>query len=94
MGIYNVVGGIVALMGFLQNAQTKATSRFITYELGQAASEKTLARVFSLCMTIHILLAIGAIIIGETIGLYIVNHWTSIPPERWFATQLFTNLLF
>ena len=31
MGIYNVVGGIVALMGFLQNAQTKATSRFINY---------------------------------------------------------------
>ncbi len=87
MGIYNVVGGIVALMGFLQNAQTKATSRFITYELGQSASEETLARVFSQCMTIHILLAIGAIIIGESIGLYIVNHWTSIPLERWFATQ-------
>lgn len=87
MGIYNVVGGIVALMSFLQNAQTKATSRFITYELGKSSEEKTLTRVFSQCMTIHILLAIGAVFIGETIGLYIVHHWTNIPPERWFATQ-------
>ena len=35
LGIYNVVGGIVAMMSFFQAAQTKATSRFITYELGK-----------------------------------------------------------
>lgn len=87
MGIYNVVGGIVALMGFLQNAQTKATSRFITYELGQSSDEKTISKVFSQCMTIHILLAICAVVIGETIGLFIVNQWTNIPQERWIATQ-------
>ena len=35
LGIFNVVGGIVTLMAFFQSAQTKATSRFITYELGR-----------------------------------------------------------
>ena len=32
-------------------------------------------------------MAIGALIIGETIGLYIINNWTNIPSDRWLATQ-------
>lgn len=87
LGIYNVVGGIVALMSFFQQAQTKSTSRFITYELGNNGDEKALSKVFSQCMTIHILISLVALVLGETIGLYIVNNWTNIPPERWGATQ-------
>lgn len=87
LGIYNVVGGIVALMSIFQQAQTKSTSRFITYELGNNGDEKALSKVFSQCMTIHILIALVALVLGETIGLYIVNNWTNIPPERWGATQ-------
>lgn len=58
LGIYNVVGGIVTLMSFLQTAQTKATSRFVTYELGKQSSSDVLRKVFSVCMTIHIIIAI------------------------------------
>lgn len=83
LGIYNVVGGIVTLMAFLQAAQTKATSRFITYELGKAdCTDERLKRVFSVCMTIHIIIAGIVLILGETFGLWIVNEWTNIPPER------------
>lgn len=56
LGIYNVVGGIVTMMSFFQAAQTKATSRFITYELGKHSSNKILQKVFSVCMTIHIII--------------------------------------
>lgn len=42
LGIYNVVGGIVTMMSFFQAAQTKATSRFITYELGKHSSNNIL----------------------------------------------------
>lgn len=88
LGIYNVVGGVVALMSFLQTTQTKATSRFITFELGKGSSDEDLKRVFSLCMTIHIILGFTCLILGETIGLYIVSNWTSIPLDRIFAAQL------
>ena len=47
LGIYNVVGGIIALMSFFQAAQTKATSRFITYELGKNSVVEKLKHVFS-----------------------------------------------
>lgn len=82
LGIYNVVGGIVALMSFFQAAQTKATSRFITYELGKNSKKTILQKVFSVCMTIHIGIALLGFILGETIGLWIITHWTDIPVDR------------
>jgi O-antigen/teichoic acid export membrane protein len=85
LGIYNVVGGIVTLLAFFQSAQAKATSRFITYELGNDADEKQLKKTFSVCVTIHVLLAIGVVLLGETIGLWIVYHWLDIPADRFTA---------
>lgn len=87
LGIYNVVGGIVALMSFLQAAQAKATSRFITYELGKRSSDEKLQKVFSVCMTIHVGIALIGFILGETIGLWIITNWTDIPVERQTAAM-------
>lgn len=87
LGIYNVVGGIVTMMSFFQAAQTKATSRFITYELGKHSSNKILQNVFSVCMTIHLIIAFISLIFGETIGLWIITHWTDIPLERQTAAM-------
>lgn len=84
-GIYTVVGGIIALMGFFQAAQSKSTSRFITYELGKNGIGESLKKVFSAAFTIHVLMALIAIVICETIGLWIVYHWTKIPPDRMTA---------
>lgn len=33
-GIYNVVGGVVAMMGILNNAMAVSTQRYLTFELG------------------------------------------------------------
>jgi O-antigen/teichoic acid export membrane protein len=38
-GIYNVVGGIVTMMGFINGALGSSTSRFLTYELGTGNKE-------------------------------------------------------
>lgn len=34
-GIYNVVGGVVGMVGFLNAALTSASQRFISFELGR-----------------------------------------------------------
>lgn len=86
LGIYNVVGGIVTLIAFFINAQTTATSRFITYELGKESGNPS--KIFSECITIHILLAAVIIFLGETIGLFVVYQFTNIPPERFDAALL------
>ena len=82
LGIYNVVGGIVTLLAFLQTAQSKATSRYITFELGENASSERLGYVFSACMTIHVLIVLLFLLIAETLGLWAVHHWIVVPAER------------
>lgn len=81
-GIYTLVGGIIALMGFFQSAQSKATSRFITFELGKNGIGESLKKVFAASMSIHIIMALVAVFLCETIGLWIICHWTKIPPDR------------
>ena len=82
LGIFNVVGGVVSLMSFMRISLTKSTGRFITYEIGRNSGENGLTKVFSIAMTIHIIIAGFALIIGETIGLYILENWTVIPEIR------------
>ena len=88
LGIYYVVAGIVALMAFLQSAQAKSTSRFITYKLGLESSTDDLNRTYSICMTIHILMMLVIFALAETVGLYIISNWTSIPDDRMFAANI------
>lgn len=85
-GIYNVVGGVVAMMGLLKGAMSSATTRFITFELGRNNLEQ-LKKTFSVCMMIYALIFIIFIILAETIGLWFLNSQLTIPPERLQASN-------
>ena len=85
-GIYNLVGGIVVLFSFLNTAMTSATQRFLNVELGKNAGSN-IGRVFSVCMSVHIGVAILVLLLGETIGLWFVNTQLNIPLERMDAAN-------
>ena len=72
-GIYNVVGGVVAMFSVLSGSLSAAISRFITFELGRNDVEK-LKRVFSSAVTIQIGLSLIIILLAETIGLWFLNN--------------------
>lgn len=81
-GIYNVVGGIVTLFGFIVGPMTISVQRFLSYELGKKTkSQETINTIFSMAIFIHIILSIIICIIAETIGLSIF-HTLQIPSER------------
>lgn len=44
-GIYNVVGGIVAMMGILNGAMSVSTQRYLTFELGRGDMVRLKQRV-------------------------------------------------
>jgi len=85
-GIYNVVGGIIVLFSFIQNAMSSATSRFFTFDLGKGDFEQ-LKKTFNLSIVIHIFTAIIIFILGETVGLWFLNTQLSIPSERMEAAN-------
>ena len=80
-GIYNVVGGIVVLLAFLNNAMAGSTQRFLNFEMGTQDSD-ALRRVFSTSIHIHIIVALVVLILGETIGLWFLNTHMNIPELR------------
>lgn len=85
-GIYGVVGGVIGLVSFLNASMSGATSRFITYEMG-TGNEQNLKRIFSTALSIHLLIAVVVLIIGETLGLWFLNHKMVFPPDRMFAVN-------
>lgn len=80
-GIYNVVGGVVAMFGFINGSMSSATQRYITFALGKG-DMKNLQKVFSTALQIHFLIAILILLLGETVGLWFLYEKMQIPTDR------------
>ena len=72
-GIYNIVGGVVAMFTVVSGALSAAISRFITFELGRNDIDK-LKRIFSTSMNIQIGISLLILFLGETIGVWFLNY--------------------
>lgn len=81
-GIYNVVGGFVAMFSFVNGSMTAATQRFFTIELGKNGDIGT---VFNTSRAIHGLLALVIFVLCESVGLWFFYNKMQIPPERILA---------
>lgn len=80
-GVYNVVGGMVAMFAFLNSALAQATQRFIAYGLEKDDVDKQ-RKTFSMLMNVHILIAFILLVLCETIGLWLFYKKLVIPVER------------
>lgn len=85
-GIYNVVGGFVAMFTLVTGALSNAISRFLTFELGRNDKER-LKKVFSNALLIQVLLASIVIILSEMVGLWFLNTQMRIPDGRLTAAN-------
>ena len=85
-GIYNVVGGVVAMFSVVSASLSSSISRFITYELGKG-NQENLNKIFSSAVTIQIGLAGIIILLAETIGIWFLNVKMNIPEMRMEAAN-------
>lgn len=90
-GVYNVVGGIITMFGFINGTMAGASSRFITFELG-TGNKMRLKKVFGQSLSIHLLIALLILILGETIGLWFVYEKVQIPTERFSSALIVYHL--
>ena len=80
-GVYNAVGGAVALFTFISASISSAISRFISFELGRGDEEK-LRRVFCAGLLIQLLLSAVIVLLAETLGAWFLRERMAIPPGR------------
>lgn len=83
-GLYNVIGGIIAMFSFVNGAMTNTTSRFITFYLGKNDAEE-LNMIFSMSFLIHLFIALLIGILGETVGLWYLYEKLVVPEGRFEA---------
>ena len=80
-GVYNVIGGVVAMFGIISGALNSAISRFITFEMGKGDGAQ-LNKIYSTAVTIQLILAVIVVALAEPIGIWFINNKMTILPER------------
>lgn len=97
-GVYSSVGGVVAMLGFLNVTLSTSTSRFITFELGKGNSQR-LRETFSTAFYTHLILALVVVAVLISGGAWFVLNKLIIPeelkyPALWtFYISIFTAFI-
>ena len=80
-GIYEVVGSVVTFFSFVNLAMTASTQRYLNFELGRK-TVGSLRTVFGVSMVIHCGIGLVILLVGETAGLWFLQHKIVIPEGR------------
>lgn len=80
-GIYNVVGGIVIVLGFVNGSLAGASTRFLTYAIGAGDKDKE-RHTFSTLLIIHRSVALFLAVIIEIVGVWFLYNKMNIPADR------------
>lgn len=78
-GLFNVVGGIITLITFLNASLIHGIQRYINYFIAKQDS-LSVTKIFSAAYIIIIALSILILILGESVGLWFINGYLNIPP--------------
>ena len=85
-GLYNVIGGIIALFTVLNAALVNTTSRFITVSLAKGDARDT-RQIFNMALLLHLFVGAIIVILGETVGLWYLHAKLVIPVGREVAAE-------
>ena len=86
-GIFNIVGGAIAMLGFLNGAMASATQRFMSYSEGEGNKEKQKG-IFNVSFLLHLSISFIVGIVLIIAGYFFFNGILNIPTERMFAAQV------
>lgn len=86
-GVFNVIGGSIAMMGFLNSTLANATQRFMSYAEGKGHVENK-KKIFNVCLVLHLVIAVvTALLLISIIGL-LFNDVLNIGRERIGAAKI------
>ena len=86
-GIFNIVGGAIAMLGFLNAAMAGTTQRFMSYTEGEGNKEKQKS-IFNVSLILHFIIACLVSIALLIAGLFFFNGILNIPIERVYAAKV------
>lgn len=86
-GIFNIVGGAITMLGFLNSTMAHATQRFMNYCEGEGNRQK-LKQIFNVSILLHLGVALITGGVLTLCGLFFFEDILNIPVERLFAAKV------
>lgn len=86
-GIYNLVGGVVAIFSVLTSFMTGATQRFLSVEIGKGDTDG-MNKILNISITLHLILGLILLVVGEIVGIIMLTCFLNIPEGKEFVTQI------
>ncbi|MFN0097613.1 MAG: polysaccharide biosynthesis protein [Gemmatimonadaceae bacterium] len=90
-GIFDVVAGLILVLSSVSNVVATATQRYFAIALGERSPTRFQA-IFSVSVVLYVGFAVLVVLLGETAGLWFVNHGLVIPPEKLRVANLVYQL--
>lgn len=91
-GLYNVVGGAISMLLFLNNAMTGATQRFMSFSQGEGNFEKQ-KHIFNVSIVLNFITAILIVLLLEIAGYFLFENILKISEDRIEAARLIFHFL-
>ena len=86
-GVFNIVGGAIAMLGFLNVTMASVTQRFMSFAEGKGnANEKR--KVFNISFILHLIVALITMIVLLIAMIPLFNGILNILPARIFAAKI------
>ncbi len=86
-GIYNVVAGSIAILGFFRNSLAITMQRFLNHYQGENNFEKQ-KQVFNIGIVFHWAVALLLVLFFIALGYFLFNGILNIPYERMYASKI------
>jgi O-antigen/teichoic acid export membrane protein len=80
-GLFSLVGGVISMLGFLNNAMSTATQRFVSLAQG-AGDLEMVKRIFNMSSLLHWGVAVLVLFLLEGAGYFLFNGFLNIPANR------------
>jgi len=86
-GLFNVIGGLISMLSFLNAAMTVSTQRYLSYNTGNGDLLK-IKKIFANSVILHFFIAFLLVIFFETIGLYFLNYQLKVDLDRLYVANI------
>ncbi len=80
-GIFNLVGGVIAMLSFINGAMIIATQRYLSFYIG-AGDDHKLKSVFISSIVLHLVISLIIVLLLEIAGFFIFDGVLNIPVDR------------
>lgn len=91
-GIFGIVGGAIAMLGFLNASMSNTTQRYMSFSQGEQDEHKQ-RLIFNNSLVIHIMIALVLFVILELAVYPMFKYILNLPAERLFAAHCLYQFL-